>query len=38
MAYNKKKIYEQAIPKLGIIDSLQYFTKENQFSNKKNNE
>ena len=38
MAYDKKKIYEQAkedIPTMGINESLQYFDKENQFKTEK---
>ena len=39
MAYNQKKIYEQAeedaIPTMGIKESLQYFDKKNQFKNEK---
>ena len=36
--YNKQKIFEQTkdvIPEMGIFESLQYFTKENQFANEK---
>lgn len=38
MAYDKKKIFEQAIeaiPTMGINESLQYYTKENQFKTEK---
>lgn len=38
MAYNKQKLFEQEeqdIPKMGVMEGLQYFTKENKFKNEK---